>query len=372
MRHRTPPPDASRWRQRAPAAPRAGSVVSDAECSRKAAAAARPPRACARPAERSSSSATASSGPGVRVRSVPGSPIRVELGISGLGKRSMYAAGVHAGEPRRTPPTGPRDVESGLGSRDRPDRTPTAASRRRAPPQAVAPPARPEPGRRRARSQRPATVAATEQGGPPNRRWKVASIRLDSGPATVRPKPPASSAPVIPAAARSRPTGSRGSRRSARVSTCLIDPAVDHRGQEATGICRRPDPPPRWSGDLPTRRWVNASPDHADSFGAQPAGGEPQRLTRRVIEPLHIIDEAEQRSVVGHRRHQAQHRQADEEAIRWSTLPKSERHPHRIALRSWARAPAGRASVRTAGANRRRAAPSPTRRHPPAPPDIAA
>ena len=67
----------------------AGSWVSATARSRNAALAARPPRACARPAERSSSAATSSSGPDRGRSPMPRAAVRVELAIGYLRERQM-------------------------------------------------------------------------------------------------------------------------------------------------------------------------------------------------------------------------------------------------------------------------------------------
>ena len=74
--------------------------VSSVARSRKAAAAARPPRACARSAERSSSDATSSSGP-ARVRAVPGAAIGIDVRVGGLGQRAVRRCGDSCATPTR-------------------------------------------------------------------------------------------------------------------------------------------------------------------------------------------------------------------------------------------------------------------------------
>ena len=71
---------------------RTGSGVSSVARSRNAAAAARPPRAWARPAELSRSAATPSSGPDCCLRAVPRAAFRIGLGVGGFGEGAVGAA----------------------------------------------------------------------------------------------------------------------------------------------------------------------------------------------------------------------------------------------------------------------------------------
>jgi hypothetical protein len=70
-----------------------------------------------------------------------------------------------------------------------------------------------------------------------------------------------------------------------------------------------------------------------DRVGPEPPGHEPQRLRGRVIQPLLVIDQADQRLFPGHLRQQAQHRQPDQEPVRRRPGGQAERDPQRILLR---------------------------------------
>ena len=100
------------------------------------------------------------------------------------------------------------------------------------------------------------------------------------------------------------------------VADLFIQRPPHHRGQQLTrvGIGQALETeigqPAQVGAELP------AGDDQEDGFGQQAACGEHQRQRRRSIQPLRIIDQAHQRSVVGRRGQQAQHRQADEELIR--------------------------------------------------------
>ena len=109
-----------------------------------------------------------------------------------------------------------------------------------------------------------------------------------------------------------------------------------------------------------------------DRVGRQPPRHEPQRLRRRLVQPLLVVDHADQRPLPGHLRQQAQHGQPDQEPVRRRAGGQAERGPQRIALRRRQLLERGPASARTADAARRRPAPSPTARPPRAPPGTRA
>jgi hypothetical protein len=60
-------------------------------------------------------------------------------------------------------------------------------------------------------------------------------------------------------------------------------------------------------------------------LGQQPAGHEAERLRRRPIEPLGVVDQAHERLVAGRLRQQAQQRQPDEEAVGRLAGPQAQR-----------------------------------------------
>ena len=138
---------------------RSGSRVSAADRSRNAAAADSPPRACARPADRSSSHATSSSGPDVRLGAVPGPPIGVGLGIGRAGQRLVHGPPVR----RRRGPVHRRPHQRMPEHHPLPDRQQPGVRRRRQQPRprsrAAPPPATPAPARQPAPPPRPASAA---------------------------------------------------------------------------------------------------------------------------------------------------------------------------------------------------------------------
>ena len=76
------------------------------------------------------------------------------------------------------------------------------------------------------------------------------------------------------------------------------------------------------------------SEDDADRLRQQAARHERQRLRRGTIQPLRIIDQADQRAFLGHLGQQAQDGQADEKAIGRVPGGQAERGAQRIALRT--------------------------------------
>ena len=60
---------------------------------------------------------------------------------------------------------------------------------------------------------------------------------------------------------------------------------------------------------------------------------EPERLHRHLVEPLRVVDETEQRLVIGGGGHQAQHRQPDQETVRGLPGAAAESDVQRLALR---------------------------------------
>ena len=73
--------------------------------------------------------------------------------------------------------------------------------------------------------------------------------------------------------------------------------------------------------------------DQRDRLGQETPRDESQCLHRHLVEPLRVIDDAEQGLVVGGGRHQAQHRQPDQETVRGRPDTAAERYVQRLALR---------------------------------------
>ena len=76
-----------------------------------------------------------------------------------------------------------------------------------------------------------------------------------------------------------------------------------------------------------------ARPDeHRDRIGLQSPRDEHERLGRRAVEPVRVVDDAQQRLRVGGRREQAQDRHRDEEAVLDALVRQPEGAPQRGAL----------------------------------------
>ena len=69
-----------------------------------------------------------------------------------------------------------------------------------------------------------------------------------------------------------------------------------------------------------------------DRICPQPPGDEPQGLRRGLVEPLLVVDQADQRMFAGRPGHQAEHGQAYEEPVRRRPRGQAERGPQRVAL----------------------------------------
>ncbi len=85
---------------------------------------------------------------------------------------------------------------------------------------------------------------------------------------------------------------------------------------------------PRPDRDRPAA--VGAEED--DPLGAEPAAGEQQRLERAVVEPLAVVDERQQRLLLGGRGEQAEHARHDRVAIAAGRLAERERPAQRGGL----------------------------------------
>ena len=74
--------------------------------------------------------------------------------------------------------------------------------------------------------------------------------------------------------------------------------------------------------------------DQPDRLRAQPPRHERERLRRGGVEPLRVVDDADQRPLLRHLGQQAQDRQADQEALRSVTVAHAEGRAERSALRT--------------------------------------
>ena len=348
---------------------RAGSGVSSVARSRNAAAAATPPRACARSAERSSSAATVLVGSRRRVGTMPRPPVGIDLGIGRLGQRAMHLPAVGQRSPPGRPPSAPADDGTAPGHRARstpPPRParPRPARSRAARPRATArsrrPPARPPPI-----SSSVCVCAGSDSSAPQEALLDLARQRPRVGHArTRRPARP----PSTPGAAPAGRAGCRGSRRRSGPAPARRA-ARGRPSPAAPGHRRRSDRPTTSSGSPASSSLVArlAHREHQrDRLGQQPPRDEREHLRRGLIEPLGVVDHADERLLA----------RPPRTAGRAPPDPRgSDRAPPRHSGRTPCRArraagpagaPGGPASARTADAARRTPAPSRTRRPPPA------
>ena len=126
----------------------------------------------------------------------------------------------------------------------------------------------------------------------------------------------------VAAGARHEPLGDR--QRDPRALRALEQRARLRRPQRADLQPLEPGP----DRDRPAA--VGAEQD--DPLGAEPAAGEQQRLERAVVEPLAVVDERQQRLLLGGRGEQAQHARHDGVAIAAGRLAERERPAQRGGL----------------------------------------
>ena len=127
-----------------------------------------------------------------------------------------------------------------------------------------------------------------------------------------------------------------------RVAARLVDDALAHLLVERAsddGVQQRLRVAPTQAFDDQLRQalerivGLTCGQDQAQRFREQPARDERQRLQRRAIEPLGVVDDTHQRAFAGHVGEQAQDRQPDEEAIGWRARHQPERRAQRVPLR---------------------------------------
>ncbi len=80
---------------------------------------------------------------------------------------------------------------------------------------------------------------------------------------------------------------------------------------------------------------VTGGEQHEDRFGEQPARGELQRVRGGGVQPLRVVDEAQDRRRLGHLGEQRQRRQGDEERVDLVALGLPEGLAQRLGLRRW-------------------------------------
>jgi hypothetical protein len=155
-----------------------------------------------------------------------------------------------------------------------------------------------------------------------------------SGIASGSPNPPASSAGV-------KPPGQLEQRQ--RVAACLADDPVAHplversadrRVEQRAGVAvtQATDEQLRKPGHLALLAGLAHREDQGNRFRQQTPRDERERLRRRPILPLRIIDHADERPLVGHEGQQPEDREADQEAVGRPLCAQAERHAERVAL----------------------------------------
>ena len=130
-----------------------------------------------------------------------------------------------------------------------------------------------------------------------------------------------------------------------RVAAGLGDDPVPHPLVEPPGTCRvqqgasisvaqTTDRPFRQPLQLQRVARLAYGEHQGDGLSQQPPRDEREDLRRDPVEPLRVVDQADKRSLLGHRRQQAQHRQADQETIGRLAGDQPERRAQGVALRA--------------------------------------
>ena len=119
------------------------------------------------------------------------------------------------------------------------------------------------------------------------------------------------------------------------VADALVEPAGDHRRQQrARVLVAEPfEPQLRQARQLALLARLADAEHDRHRLGEQPARHEPEHLRRRLVEPLEVVHETQQRLLLGDLRQQAERRQADEEAVGRIAGREAERDPQRVLLR---------------------------------------
>lgn len=140
----------------------------------------------------------------------------------------------------------------------------------------------------------------------------------------------------------SRPLGRRERAREIeegeRVAVRLLDDRLrDGRRQPGHQGCgRRPVEPSDGERGKPgchaAASTVARSEQQGGGFGSDPAGREGERVHRRLVEPLHVVDQTEERSVGAEPREHRQHPEADDERVLHAVVAEAEDRPQRGGL----------------------------------------
>jgi hypothetical protein len=113
----------------------------------------------------------------------------------------------------------------------------------------------------------------------------------------------------------------------------LIEPDPDYRAQQPARILLRQAPDLQVRQPAKLLAGVTRDEYQPDGVGQQPPRHERQHLRGGPVQPLRVIDQAQQRPVLRRLRQQSQHRQPDQEPVRRTPGAHPERDPQRVALR---------------------------------------
>jgi hypothetical protein len=115
----------------------------------------------------------------------------------------------------------------------------------------------------------------------------------------------------------------------------IVERAGDHRFQQLLGIdvIEPADDELGQPVQMPRGGGLTHAQQQRHGLGSQTTRHEGEHLCRRRIEPLRVVDDADQRTLLGGVREQAQHGQADEEPIRRRAGTQAEGGAQCLALR---------------------------------------
>ena len=115
----------------------------------------------------------------------------------------------------------------------------------------------------------------------------------------------------------------------------LVEPTRDHRVQQGAGIgvAQARDHKLRKPRQLLVFAGLTHREHHGDRFRQEAARDERKRLRRGPVEPLCIIDQADERPLLGRLGQQSERRQTDQEAVRRLPGAQAECRAQRVALR---------------------------------------
>jgi hypothetical protein len=164
------------------------------------------------------------------------------------------------------------------------------------------------------------------------RRRKLSSIAPAAGPRPGSPNPPASSAGVHPRGSSNSASGLPRASATIWSRTCTSSGAASTESSSARiGVPQAPEDQLRQPRQL---TFQDTAPEHqADRLHPQAARNKREDLRRGAIEPLRVIDQANQRPFLCHLRQQAQNGQTDQEPVRYRPGTDGESGPQGIALR---------------------------------------